>query len=169
MHRTPALDEADAAELRPARGSLQTHDAGLPDQRLATADLSSATARGYIPPARRIPRQRPQSAPVLLSEASSAHKTLRRAMHKESARGLRQRGSDYRCCIPALAGFVSPQSIAPDGAESSREAGRRAIGFSARRNAFTVARVADSGRSQPAPTGRGRPTPVTGRGMLTLA
>src|SRR3989442_5278909 len=38
-----------------------------------------------------------------------------RALNK-SARELRQGGSDYRCCIPALAGFVSPQSIAPDGA-----------------------------------------------------
>ncbi len=28
---------------------------------------------------------------------------------KKSARELRQGGSDYRCCIPALAGFVSPQ------------------------------------------------------------
>jgi hypothetical protein len=34
---------------------------------------------------------------------------------KKSARELRQEGSYYRCCIPALAGFVSPQSIAPDG------------------------------------------------------
>jgi hypothetical protein len=34
---------------------------------------------------------------------------------EKSARELRQGGSDYRCCIPALAGFVSPQSIAPDG------------------------------------------------------
>jgi len=25
---------------------------------------------------------------------------------KKSARELRQGGSDYRCCIPALAGFV---------------------------------------------------------------
>jgi hypothetical protein len=36
---------------------------------------------------------------------------------KKSARELRQGGSDYRCCIPALAGFVSPQSIAPDGGQ----------------------------------------------------
>jgi hypothetical protein len=49
---------------------------------------------------------------------------------KKTARGLRQRGSDYRCCIPALAGFVSPQSIAPDGRAISREAGPGAIGFS---------------------------------------
>jgi hypothetical protein len=34
---------------------------------------------------------------------------------KKPARELRQGGSYYRCCIPALAGFVSPQSIAPDG------------------------------------------------------
>jgi hypothetical protein len=48
---------------------------------------------------------------------------------KKSARELRQRGSDYRCCIPALAGFVSPQSIAPDGDELFAKDRRRAIGF----------------------------------------
>src|SRR5258708_2675108 len=48
-------------------------------------------------------------APFSLSTISS---------RKESARELRQRRSDYRCCIPALAGFVSPQSIAPDGRKS---------------------------------------------------
>src|SRR5437588_9595341 len=42
--------------------------------------------------------------------------------HKKSARELRQGGSNYRCCIPALAGFVSPQSIAPDGGETYRKA-----------------------------------------------
>ena len=50
------------------------------------------------------------------------------AWHK-TARELRQRGSDYRCCIPALAGFVSPQSIAPDGAKIFREARARAKDF----------------------------------------
>jgi hypothetical protein len=41
---------------------------------------------------------------------------------KKPARELRQGGSYYRCCISALAGFVSPQSIAPDGGEiSSRQ------------------------------------------------
>jgi hypothetical protein len=45
-------------------------------------------------------------------------RSLRVAPHqKKSARELRQEGSDYRCCIPALAGFVSPQSIAPDGGQ----------------------------------------------------
>ena len=38
---------------------------------------------------------------------------------KKPARELRQGGSYYRCCIPALAGFVSPPSIAPDGGEIS--------------------------------------------------
>ncbi len=33
---------------------------------------------------------------------------------EKSARGLRQRGAKYRCCIPALAGFLRPQSIASD-------------------------------------------------------
>ena len=40
-------------------------------------------------------------------------------LKKKPARELRQGGSYYRCCIPALAGFVSPQSIAPDGGEIS--------------------------------------------------
>ena len=40
---------------------------------------------------------------------------------KKPARELRQGGSYYRCCIPALAGFVSPQSIAPDGGEISSQ------------------------------------------------
>src|SRR3954468_3607415 len=48
---------------------------------------------------------------------------------KKSARELRQRGSDYRCCIPALAGFVSPQSIAPDGAAKFAQQPRDAIIF----------------------------------------
>ena len=32
-----------------------------------------------------------------------------------AARSLRQRGSNYRCCLPALAGFARPQSASPDG------------------------------------------------------
>src|SRR5882724_5422791 len=38
-----------------------------------------------------------------------------------SARELRQRRSNYRCCIPALAGFVSLESIASDGVPNFRE------------------------------------------------
>src|SRR6476660_9405758 len=45
---------------------------------------------------------------------------------KKSARELRQGGSDYRCFIPALAGFVSPQSIAPDGEQTFSQESRRA-------------------------------------------
>jgi len=48
---------------------------------------------------------------------------------RKSARELRQGGSNYRCCIPALAGFVSPQSIAPDGAKTLLEPERGAIRF----------------------------------------
>jgi hypothetical protein len=48
---------------------------------------------------------------------------------QKSARELRQSGSDYRCCIPALAGFVSPQSIAPDGKETSRRPARTQSSF----------------------------------------
>src|SRR5216117_2376825 len=49
--------------------------------------------------------------------------------YKKPARELRQGGSDYRCCIPALAGFVSPQSIAPDGKGIFRQDPHRAIAF----------------------------------------
>jgi hypothetical protein len=52
------------------------------------------------------------------------------SLGKKSARELRQRESDYRCCIPALAGFVSPQSIAPDGMETFRETRAGAITIS---------------------------------------
>jgi hypothetical protein len=45
---------------------------------------------------------------------------------KKPARELRQGGSYYRCCIPALAGFVSPQSIVPDGGEISSHRSRYA-------------------------------------------
>src|SRR5207249_10433945 len=45
---------------------------------------------------------------------------------KKPARELRQGGSDYRCCIPALAGFVSPQSIAPDGEQTFSQESQRA-------------------------------------------
>src|SRR5436305_5345992 len=48
--------------------------------------------------------------------APSSRSTI--SSRKKSARELRQRRSDYRCCIPALAGFVSPQSIAPDGGKT---------------------------------------------------
>src|SRR5438132_10909292 len=48
----------------------------------------------------------------------------------KSARELRQGGSDYRCCIPALAGFVRPPSIAPGGEEKFAQDRHRAMAFS---------------------------------------
>ena len=45
---------------------------------------------------------------------------------KKPARELRQGGSYYRCCIPALAGFASPHSIAPDGERISSQGRQRA-------------------------------------------
>ena len=56
---------------------------------------------------------------------------------KDSARELRQRGSDYRCCIPALAGFVSPQSIAPDGKRIFPQSQHHAIMFCRKKEALT--------------------------------
>src|SRR5258708_28607415 len=43
-----------------------------------------------------------------------------RRTFKRSVRELRQRRAYYRCCIPALAGFVSLRSIAPDGFVNTR-------------------------------------------------
>jgi len=57
-----------------------------------------------------------QPSPRFLRIAPSSLSTI--SSRKKSARELRQRRSDYRCCIPALAGFVSPQSIAPDGGKT---------------------------------------------------
>src|SRR5436190_3951247 len=60
--------------------------------------------------------------------SNGAHGVTRPTEQKKSARELRQGGSDYRCCIPALAGFVSPQSIAPDGDKLFAKECRRANG-----------------------------------------
>ena len=46
---------------------------------------------------------------------------------KKSARELRQRRSDYRCCLPALAGFVCLQSTVPDGDSIMERPEHRAI------------------------------------------
>ena len=35
-----------------------------------------------------------------------------------AARDMRQKGSNYRCCLPALAGFARPQSASPDGSHT---------------------------------------------------
>src|SRR5882724_6873632 len=58
--------------------------------------------------------------------SSSLEPSWSRRNGQKSARELRQGGSDYRCCIPALAGFVSPQSIAPDGKQISSQESQRA-------------------------------------------
>src|SRR5258708_39176131 len=64
---------------------------------------------------------------------------------KKSARELRQGESDYRCCIPALAGFVSSQSIAPDGEKISPQDRHRAIAFSKHRTVVYVPSPAAAG------------------------
>src|SRR2546430_3621686 len=61
--------------------------------------------------------------------SSSLEQFWSRRNGRKSARELRQGGSNYRCCIPALAGFVSPQSKAPDGEGSSAQDRHRAIEF----------------------------------------
>src|SRR5438067_4633072 len=58
--------------------------------------------------------------------SSSLEQFWSRRNGRKSARELRQGGSDYRCCIPALAGFVSPQSIAPDGKQTFSQESQRA-------------------------------------------
>src|ERR1700688_5282985 len=46
-----------------------------------------------------------------------------------AVRGLRQRRAYYRCCIPALAGFVSQRSIAPDGSIPMDQLEQKGNGF----------------------------------------
>ena len=56
-------------------------------------------------------------------EGKNGNRELRtriREPFRSSVRELRQRRAYYRCCIPALAGFVSHRSIAPDGFTTSR-------------------------------------------------
>src|SRR5204862_8119768 len=73
-------------------------------------------------------------------------KVRNRSTPKEkSARELRQGGSDYRCCIPALAGFVSPQSIVPDGDRLFAKNRLRAIVFSG----FSLDSCPATSRSRP--------------------
>jgi hypothetical protein len=47
-----------------------------------------------------------------------------------AVRELRQRRAYYRCCIPALAGFVSRRSIAPDGSFPMDQLEEKGNGFS---------------------------------------
>src|SRR5436190_18117071 len=65
-----------------------------------------------------------QPSPRFLRIAPFSRSTI--SSRKKSASELRQRRSDYRCCIPALAGFVSPQSIAPDGGKTFAQDHHRA-------------------------------------------
>ena len=79
-------------------------------------DLRLAAPFGYVGEARRFDLEK------LHYESLKRPDRVTRFTKKKPARELRQGGSYYRCCIPALAGFVSPQSIAPDGGEiSSRQ------------------------------------------------
>ena len=48
---------------------------------------------------------------------------------KRAVRELRQRRAYYRCCIPALAGFVSRRSIAPDGSIPMDQLEQKGNGF----------------------------------------
>ena len=47
----------------------------------------------------------------------------------KAVRELRQRRAYYRCCIPALAGFVSRRSIAPDGSIPMDQLEQKGNGF----------------------------------------
>ena len=81
-------------------------------------NLRLTTSFDYLRKARRLGLEEFHgSACVSACDSESAQARGSRYTAKKPARELRQGGSDYRCCIPALAGFVSPQSIAPDGKE----------------------------------------------------
>ena len=48
--------------------------------------------------------------------ASECSRRRRTRLERSTVRGVRQKGSNYRCCLPALAGFARPKSAPPDGA-----------------------------------------------------
>jgi hypothetical protein len=63
---------------------------------------------------------------------------------ERAVRELRQRRAYYRCCIPALAGFVSRRSIVPDGYFPMDQLEEKGNGFLAARP--SVARCAADAR-----------------------
>ena len=79
-----------------------------PDERAAAAALWRALDLGTRPCIELGPRRR-------LGVVGSSSLPGTSDPVRSSVRELRQRRAYYRCCIPALAGFVSLRSIAPDG------------------------------------------------------
>ena len=71
------------------------------------------------------------------------YSTSQRLNKEKSARELRQGGSNYRCCIPALAGFVSLQSMVPDGKKISSKIGGVQFFCAVKAPALTGARAFD--------------------------
>jgi len=108
MARACSLLKSDNAEFGPGLTSLGCHHAIVFDFRLQMSILRWL-----------LPERVDFGLARFLDDLRKARGFDFEQFHKKSARELRQGGSNYRCCIPALAGFVSPQSIAPDGAETS--------------------------------------------------
>ena len=118
--RARLLVETDFAEICPTLCRSHSHDAIVFQERLKMPIRL-----------RFLPQGVDLGFPAFLDDnGESCGFNFEELHEKKSARELRQRGSDYRCCIPALAGFVSPQSIAPDGTKLCAQEGARAIGFS---------------------------------------
>ena len=111
MARAFALFEPYTAKLRTAVAFLNRHHPIVFDLRLKMSIL-----RRFLPEGVNL------GLAAFLDHLRKARRFNFQKFHakidKKSARELWQGGSNYRCCIPALAGFVSPQSIAPDGGEN---------------------------------------------------
>ena len=118
ISRAFLLVEPHNSEVCPTPALLDRHDAVVLYPRLEVTGRLPAFAKACKPLVHHIFRPPEKSVPssTLRSFIAEWHGPPGgRASTTKSARELRQRGSNYRCCIPALAGFVSPQSIAPDG------------------------------------------------------
>jgi hypothetical protein len=112
MDRAFLFFEPDHGEFTAGLAFLNRHHAVVFDFRLQMSIL-----RGFLPE-----RVNLRLAGFLDQLGKTRSFDFEQFHEKKSARELRQGGSNYRCCIPALAGFVSPQSIAPDGKETYRKA-----------------------------------------------
>ena len=123
MSRFSTFLKADYPEIRSAFALQDCHHTSFLDLRLEVAvsgrplpqrvDVRLSTVLDYLGEARCFDLEK------FHCESLDRAGGVTPLTKKKPARELRQGGSCYRCCIPALAGFVSPQSIAPDGREIS--------------------------------------------------
>src|SRR5215471_10786207 len=79
---------------------------------------------------------------------SRSRESQTKSNRREAVRELRQRRAYYRCCIPALAGFVSLRSIVPDGSIQMDQLHHNGNGFLAQSRIAKV-NLIDNGQVSP--------------------